>query len=78
MNSYFWLLVAILATERLTSIVYREKIAEPLRYWIGERKDIHTGLDSFPDTFLGKLFACFWCLSVWVALLVTIVWYIFP
>lgn len=77
-SSYFWLVIASLATWRLTSILYREKIATPIRYWIGERKDIHTGKETYPDTFIGKVIACFWCLSVWCGIVVLLIWFVFP
>lgn len=74
-DNFFWLCVAALATWRITSILYREKIATPIRRWFGERNDVHTGMESYPDTFFGKLFSCYWCLSVWVGITVTFIWY---
>jgi len=81
MDNWFWFVIALLATERITSIIYREKIAAKIRYLAGERIDSATGLEIFPfieTRFIGKLFNCFWCLSVWVGLFVTLIWFIFP
>jgi hypothetical protein len=64
------LLVLSLATYRLANIVYEERIAEPLRKLVG-----YDGI-SYPDTWLGYLFNCFRCLSVWSAA-VTLVLYIY-
>jgi hypothetical protein len=58
-------LVATLAAWRLTSILHREEIASFIRSWVGIREE--EGLLVHPETFLGKLFGCFWCLSVWVS-----------
>lgn len=65
------LIVCALATWRLTNIIEQEEIGEPLRKIAGEYENDLGGL-SYPDTFLGKLFGCFWCLSVWVGGIVTI------
>ncbi len=78
MDNFFWLIVASLAAWRLTSILYREKIANRIRYWAGERHDPHTNKESYPDTFVGKLFACFWCLSVWTGMIIVVIWFICP
>jgi len=56
------LVVLSLATYRITNIIYEERIAEPFRKVIG-----YDGM-SYPDTWLGYLFSCFRCLSVWSAL----------
>lgn len=62
---WLWLLIAALATFRLTSILYEEDIARPIRKLFGVKQ---MGLEfSYPTNFLGSLFSCFWCISVWVA-----------
>lgn len=66
------LLLLSLVCYRITSIVHHERIAEPLRRLIG-----YDGL-SYPDNFLGSLFSCFWCLSVWCAGLAIILYVYFP
>lgn len=58
----FELLVLSLATYRIANILYEERIAEPIRKVFG-----YDGI-SYPDTWLGYLFSCFRCLSVWSAL----------
>jgi len=64
-----WLELAILAlaTWRVTSIIHSEKIAYPLRRLFGAKMDKLLGVEVYPDTFLGHLIQCFWCVSVWVA-----------
>lgn len=66
------LLIIILAVWRITSIVYEEKIAEPIRRLMG-----YDGF-SYPDTFLGNLFSCYYCLSVWIGIFSTVIWYYYP
>lgn len=51
-----WLIVAALATYRLTRLVTADKITQPLRGWIVDRSE-----------WFGYLTTCDWCLSVWVA-----------
>jgi hypothetical protein len=78
----FWLIVAGLATWRLTSILHREQIAAPIRKQIGIMPVAEDEDDPeywiYPDNFIGKVFHCSWCLSVWVAGLNTILLFVFP
>lgn len=60
-------IIATLAAWRLTSILHREEIAQPIRGWVGITEE--DGMLTHPETFLGKLFGCFWCLSVWCSAL---------
>lgn len=73
----FWLVVGSLAAWRLTNIAHWEKIFRPVRRLFDIRED-DEGRFIYPDTFFGKLWSCFWCLSVWVSLGVTIVILVFP
>ena len=69
-------LAAALATWRLTVMLWYElgpfDVFLRLRTWVG-------AYEMPPERVLGKLFACFWCLSVWVGLGVALVawlwWY---
>jgi hypothetical protein len=66
---WVWVLVvAPLATWRITNILYQEKIAEFLHRWTGDD----------PSTFFGYLINCFYCSSVWVGIAVTIAVLVFP
>lgn len=55
---FYWLILGILATWRITHLLQSElgpwNIVTHLRGWIGKG-------------FLGELFDCFHCLSIWVA-----------
>ena len=72
-----YLIVAILATYRLTSLLHREAGPFKIFVWIRERFGIvHDFLGfphGYPETMFGKLFECFWCLSVWVGSMTTVV-----
>lgn len=59
--STFIFTICLLATFRLTSIIYQEEIASFIRKYVGGYDGI-----SYPDNFIGQLFNCYWCLSVWV------------
>jgi hypothetical protein len=71
-------LIVALATWRLTSIIHREGIARFVRRLAGGKWDSTLEVTEYPDNFVGELFSCFWCLSVWVALLCTLTYFIFP
>lgn len=58
-----------LAAWRLTSIIHSEKIASGIRRLAGGLDTID-GEILYPDTFLGNLFSCFWCLSIWCSVIV--------
>lgn len=81
-NPFFWLLVAGLATWRITSILHREQIAAPVRKAVGIMPVSEDEDDPmywiYPETFLGKLFYCPWCLSVWVGAGVLLLLLVFP
>lgn len=64
-------IVLSLATWRLTSLLYTEdgpkQVFRKLRSALGILHDSEGEPAGYPETFWGGLFACFWCLSVWVA-----------
>lgn len=83
--NWFWLVIGFLATWRITSIIHVEGIAQPIRALFNGKSDINGNIRYEPIKFLGtkitffaKLMSCFWCLSVWVGLLVTILILVFP
>lgn len=78
-NPIIWVIVGFLAVWRITNIIQQEEIAEPLRRKLGvtESKD-DPDYRIYPDSFIGKLLECFWCGSVWVGGVVTIVLLTFP
>lgn len=71
-----YLLVGVLATYRVTSLLQREVGPFKIFVWIRERFGIvHDVLGfphGYPNTLWGKLFECYWCLSVWVGAMVTV------
>lgn len=79
-NPLFWFVAGFLAVWRITNIIQREEIAAPVRKAVGivepDGEDPEHWI--YPDSFLGKLFYCFWCGSVWVATLITILILLFP
>jgi uncharacterized protein DUF1360 len=78
---WLWLVIGALATWRLTLILHQEKIGKPLRSLMGIREMKGVGgeiIRTYPDNFLGQLFECFMCLSVWVGSLVVVLLFVFP
>lgn len=57
------LIIAILATWRISAALYYGKEFEALRY----RLTAETDDDGRPISFLGRQIECFWCVSFWVA-----------
>lgn len=80
----FWLIVAGLATWRITSILHREKIAAPIRRAVGivpfseDRPEDDPENWVYPANFIGDLFYCTWCLSMWVGGAVLGILLLFP
>lgn len=72
-----WWVIVPLAAWRLTVLVHRDRIAQPLRRLFGEKRD-GLGMPSYPDTFFGYLIACFLCLSVWTGVIAYVVYLLFP
>lgn len=61
------LLFAILS---LTDILVNQKVAKPIRAWVGiDHRNGYPATDiAPPTTFWGQVLSCFRCTSVWVAL----------
>lgn len=62
------LIILCFSAWRLTSILQREYVAGAFRKLFGEKLDTSLGVYTYPDTFLGHLIQCFWCVSVWASL----------
>lgn len=80
-----WLPIGFLATWRLTSIIHIEGIADPIRNFFGAIHDKDGNIHYLPLNIFGKevsffaeLLSCFWCLSVWIGMLVLILILVFP
>lgn len=73
------LIILGLATWRVTSIINQESIFEGFRKLLGIRVEANTGLIVYErDNFLTNMVACFWCLSVWVAIGIFVINYYVP
>lgn len=76
MLDLFKLLVAILATWRISASLYYGKEFEELRY----RLTAETDDDGQPLGFWGRQISCFWCVSFWVSCVVCVIvawwWYV--
>lgn len=58
----------IIALERITHIIWREKVFQPVRELAGIVHDDNGDPFSYDESnYLSYLFWCFWCLSVWVS-----------
>lgn len=79
-NPIFWAIAGFLAVWRITNIIQREEIASPVRKAVGiyEADEEDSDYWIYPDNFIGKLFHCFWCGSVWVGAGVTALLLICP
>ena len=47
------------------------EIFSKLRWKLGVRYDEHS--NQYGETFSGKMFSCVWCVSIWVALFVSMI-----
>ena len=61
-----------LGSWRIASVLATEDAGEWVRVRIGIGHDEQGDPVIYPDTFWGKVFGCFWCLSSLVALVVTL------
>ena len=73
MPSVLIIILMALSTQRLTHFITKEKIIKSLRDYIKAKSQSN----SFMYT-LHELIICPWCTSMWVALFVIIVYYVFP
>lgn len=81
-----WLLVDTLATYRLTRLVVKDTITQPVRRRIVDLADRHDGkpfggplapLANGPVRLAAELVTCPWCSAVWVAAAVVALTYLF-
>lgn len=79
----FWHIVLImLAAWRVTTFIRIEdgpwNVMRRLRVRIGIIHDAEGVPVGWPDTLLGNLFKCFWCLSFWTGLGMYLFWLLSP
>lgn len=71
--------ILALATWRISSLLTYERgpfhIFEWARTLVGIRHNDKGRPEVIPDTFLGELLSCIWCLSPYVALVLVILYY---
>lgn len=79
-NLFLWLIAGGLATWRITNILQKEEIASPIRKAAGiiEPDGENPDYWIYPEGFIGKVFHCMYCGSVWVGGAVTIIILLFP
>jgi hypothetical protein len=75
-------LILSLATWRISSLLIAERgafnVFTKLRQSIGIGHDDEGQPNLYPDTLLAELFSCVRCLSVWVAIVLTLVYVFVP
>ena len=70
------LVVAVLATWRLSSLLVNEDGPFEMFDWLRKQIGVYlTDENDVPLSFLGKLFECVWCISVWVGTGVLVIMY---
>jgi len=73
-------LILALAAWRISSLLTNEfgprKILERFRFWLGVRYD--GNLTRYGENELAELFTCIWCLSAWVGMGITLLFWIAP
>ena len=76
------LLAIILATYRLSILLVDEAgpfgICQKMRELMGITHHDDGSIACIPDNVLGQLFGCLWCMSIWVAGLSYLIWWIEP
>jgi len=78
----FNLLAIILATYRLSSLIVDEAgpfdIFVKFRELLGIKHDVGGEISCIPDNFLANLCSCLWCVSIWMAGFVYLIYWIEP
>lgn len=76
------LLIFGMATWRISSMLVNEDGPhywfQDLRKWAGIEYDLRGEIESTKDTFLSGILSCLWCCSVWVALILGLLYFISP
>jgi len=74
------LLILILATWRISSLLVNEdgpySVLEKMRHRLGVRYDEHS--ERYGENVVAEALTCIWCTSIWVALVITIPYMLFP
>lgn len=67
-----WILLCGLATWRFASLLHTEDAFEWLRSLVGIGNDEKGYPAVYPETFWGKVFHCFWCLTLAAGLVIVL------
>lgn len=80
--SLFGLLAIILATWRLSHLFVHEagpfNMFTKLRELFGIQHDVDGDIQMIPDKLLPQLFSCIPCISIWMAGIIYLIWWIEP
>lgn len=68
--TFFTYIILVLASYRLTRLLTTDVILEPLREKVWKKFP--------PSTKFGYLFTCNWCMSIWAALLLILLFLVLP
>ena len=68
--SFFTYIILVLASYRLTRLLVIDVIFEPLREKVWKKFP--------PSTKLGYVFTCMWCMSIWSALALILLFLVLP
>jgi len=76
------LIAIILATYRISSLIVEEAgpfdMFVKFRELFGIRHDEAGQINCIPDNVLANLCSCLWCVSIWAAGLVYLIWWLEP
>lgn len=76
------LVVYFIAIWRIANLFVSEagpwNIFRRIREWAGIGHDNAGVPYMIPDGFMGQLFSCIWCFSIWVSFFVMTVWLFYP
>jgi len=82
MVDFFELLIMVLATWRLASMLVSEDgpfdVFRRIRSLWGITHHDDGTVAQIPDTTLAKLFTCMWCMTLWMAAVVYLLWIVAP
>lgn len=77
--SWMAFVMIVLASYRLTHLIVFDKIAEPLRNRFLKKIETESHeIKKVPKSMIGYLLTCYWCTGVWSAILLGLMYILFP